>query len=118
MIPTCYLLDQLNALEENKDRDFYFAVGADLVNGLRTWDDGDRFVEECNFLIMNRTGYTYEAKNVPKSSVIVDNILEINISSTLVRKRIKSNISKPSLGIVSLVLPSVIQLIKKHKLYH
>ena len=118
MIPTCYLLDQLNAMDENKDKDFYFAVGADLVDGLRTWDDGDRFVNECNFLIMNRTGYSYDPKNLPKSHILVKDILEINISSTLVRNRIKSNAVKPCLGISSLVLPSVIKLIKKHKLYH
>ena len=37
--------------------DFYFIIGSDLLPGLVNWDEGERFIKECGFVVFERKGH-------------------------------------------------------------
>lgn len=54
-IPTFYLLQ--NYQKKHPEYQFWFVMGTDLIEGLHWWDDGERLINEQNFLIFERPGY-------------------------------------------------------------
>ena len=119
-IPTAFLMDAYRKREPQTD--FWFTCGTDLISGLHWWDDGQRFINEEQFLIFERNGYPQndllEHENWPKNYKIAyqqhrghENLLG-GISSTEVRLRVKNGI-----GISGLVTPNVIEFINKEQLY-
>ena len=113
-LPTYELLVGLK--KEYPNKNFYFCIGSDLVNEVGTWDDGDKLLDENNFVILTREGYMYLGENLPKKHLF----LYINIygSSTLIRSRIseKSN-SERKYNIHGLTSKSCIEFITKNYLY-
>ncbi len=92
-IPTYFLMKQLE--KEYPDHEFSFVIGTDLVPSLKSWDLGEKMLEEINFVIYLRPGYeidlTQKNELLPKHFQTIDpsrNILGM-ISSTEVRDRIK-----------------------------
>ncbi len=57
-IPTCYLLDQLT--KTYQDIEFKFIMGADLLTGIRNWEDGYRLVKDFKFILVDRPNYKME----------------------------------------------------------
>lgn len=116
-LPTYNLLVGLKA--KYPDIKFHLCIGADLVEGLETWDDGDKLLEENDFIIMNREGYSYPRNKKPKNSVEIDS--HIYGSSTSIRNRIKvsnNHDSTKKFNIYGLTTRSCIEYIIKHNLYH
>ena len=48
-------MKQLEASEPESE--FHLVVGSDLLPGLLTWNEGEKFVKEIRFLIFNRQGH-------------------------------------------------------------
>ena len=117
-IPTYYLLKELE--ETHKDMEFVFCIGTDLLEGLKTWDECNKLVEEFEFIIVSREDYplVLDLPEVvyPKKYEVLETI--INGSSTKVRNRIHSRIeNKLNLAINGLTTNRVIKYIQENKLY-
>lgn len=55
-IPTYFLMKELEGLY---DHTFYFMMGSDLIPGLINWDEGQKMVDEINYIVFERKGYEY-----------------------------------------------------------
>ena len=51
-IPTYYLMKQLE--QENQGTAFHFIAGSDLIPSLHLWDEGQKLIDEINFIIIER----------------------------------------------------------------
>lgn len=106
---TTYTIDTMKGLKEaNPDTEYYFIIGADMVNDLPNWKDIDELIDLVHFVGVKRPGYEIET-NYP---IIWVDALEIPISSTMIRKRVSQGAS-----IKYLTPDSVIDYIDKQKLY-
>ncbi|WP_042146041.1 nicotinate-nucleotide adenylyltransferase [Paucisalibacillus sp. EB02] len=104
-----YTYDTMITLKEQyPDSDFYFIIGADMVEYLPKWYKIDELINLVSFVGVKRTGYTLETM-YPITEV---NIPLVDISSTLIRKRLRENKS-----IQYLVPDSVHTYIKEHGFY-
>jgi nicotinic acid mononucleotide adenylyltransferase len=116
-IPTYELLNLLK--QEHPTIEFWFVMGSDLVPSFRTWEFGDRLDEECNFIIVNRTGHELkDEKLLPKNHHMLSTFFDG--SSTQIRNRIYSQFEKSSrlnLAINGLTTNSVIKYIIENELY-
>lgn len=93
---------------EFPDSSFYFIIGADMVEYLPKWYDIEKLLQHIQFVGVKRP--EYKLKTV--YPIISLDIPGLDISSTIIRKRIKDGRS-----IRYLVPDSVLQLIKERKLY-
>ncbi len=117
-IPTYFLLEKFK--KEHPQTEFLFVGGTDLVESIKTWEEGDKLLQETNFVLFEREGYRNNQKMDktlwPKNFCLVGKEQKMSlfgaISSEEVRSRIKNNT-----GIFGLVTPSVIQFINKNNLY-
>ena len=117
-ITTYYLLKEL--AESHKDKEFVFCIGTVLFGGLKNWDQGEKLVEEIEFIIISREDYpiVLDLPDVlyPKKYEILNTI--ISGSSTKIRNRIHSRIeTKLNLAINGLTTNRVIKYIQENKLY-
>lgn len=117
-VPTYFLLKELT--EKHKDKEFIFCIGTDLLEGLKTWDECEKLVDEFEFIITSREDYplVLDQPDVvyPKNYKVLNTI--ISGSSTKIRNRIHSRIeTKLNLAINGLTTNRVIKYIQEHKLY-
>ncbi|MEC6747636.1 nicotinate-nucleotide adenylyltransferase [Marinilactibacillus sp. XAAS-LB27] len=104
-----YTYDTIRRLtEENPEIDYYFIIGADMVENLPTWYKVEELINLIQFVAVNRPSYSVET-DYPLIFIDVPNI---EISSSLVRQKIMDHCS------VNYLIPdSVIQYIEKEGLY-
>ncbi|WP_188453596.1 nicotinate-nucleotide adenylyltransferase [Virgibacillus oceani] len=80
-----YTFDTIRALNDAyPDIDFYFIIGADMVEYLPHWNRINDLIEIVNFVGVKRTGYNLNT-DYPIQKI---DIPMIDISSTLIRNRI------------------------------
>ncbi|KAB7670108.1 nicotinate-nucleotide adenylyltransferase [Bacillus sp. B1-b2] len=104
-----YTFDTIKVLkEEYPEIDFYFIVGADMVEYLPKWHKIDELMKLVKFISVNRPNYQLE------TSFDVDyvEVPDVNISSNLIRNRIESGKT-----ISYLVRDEVERYIKEYRLY-
>ncbi|GFZ31147.1 putative nicotinate-nucleotide adenylyltransferase [Clostridium zeae] len=86
-----YLKDTL------KEAELYFITGADCLIDLEKWKNVNLIMDNCNFVVFNRPGYTKEElydekrlveKKYNKEIIFLD-LLQLDISSTWIRQRIR-----------------------------
>lgn len=101
--------DTMKALTKSHPMtDYYFIIGGDMVEYLPKWYRIDDLLEMITFVGIKRTGYP-EVSDYP--IIWIDSPL-IDVSSTLIREKIKRNDS------VKYLLPdNVINYIEEHQLY-
>lgn len=104
-----YTVDTINILKEKyPDVEFYFIIGADMVEYLPKWHRIDELVKLVTFVGVNRLGFHVES-TYPILNIEVPTI---DISSTLIRNRIMNDIS------VNYLLPHLVyDYIKEQQLY-
>ncbi|HLS35443.1 MAG TPA: nicotinate-nucleotide adenylyltransferase [Bacillota bacterium] len=88
--------------------EFFFIIGADMVEYLPNWKDVDELFELITFVGVKRHEFTLQTSY----PILTVEIPKINISSTLVRERLKKNRS-----ITYLVPNAVENYIKENHLY-
>ncbi|GIO27611.1 nicotinate-nucleotide adenylyltransferase [Ornithinibacillus bavariensis] len=88
--------------------DFYFIIGADMVEYLPNWYRIDELIKQVNFVGVKRSGYSMDT-DYPVKKV---DIPMVDISSSLIRGRLQEMKS-----IKYLVPDSVHHYIKEHGLY-
>ena len=76
-------------MEEHKDYEFYFILGSDLLENLKKWHEGEKLINEVNFIIFIRIGFKLQEEMLPKKYVIVHTTF-VESSSSEIRTRIKA----------------------------
>ncbi|UFT97843.1 nicotinate-nucleotide adenylyltransferase [Radiobacillus kanasensis] len=104
-----YSIDTIkNLKEEHPNIDFYFIIGADMVEYLPKWVQIEELVKLIQFVGVKRKEYELET-DYPIMEV---NTPEFAVSSSMIRQRLQKGLSAKYL------LPDpVIQWIKEYKLY-
>lgn len=99
-------LIQLN--EDHPDTEFYFIIGADMVEDLKNWYKIDDLMHIVQFVAVNRPDYSVDT-DYP---IIVVDVPNIDISSSLIRQKVSDQCS-----IKYLVPQKVEDYIKSEGLY-
>lgn len=106
---TSYTIDTIKILKERfPNLEFYFIIGADMVEYLPNWKKIDELVELITFVGVRRSNYLLKS---PYPIKVVD-VPIIEISSTDIRRRVKNKQS-----IKYLVTDSVLEYIGENHLY-
>ncbi|PRY83969.1 nicotinate-nucleotide adenylyltransferase [Alkalibacterium olivapovliticus] len=85
-----YTYDTIKQLKEtDPDTEFYFIIGADMVEDLPNWYKIDELVKLVQFVAVNRPGYS----NITHYPVIMIDVPDINISSSLIRQKVADGCS-------------------------
>lgn len=104
-----YTVDTIKVLtQEYPDIDFYFIVGADMVEYLPKWHKIDELMQMVKFISVNRPNYQVETS----FDVEYVEVPDVNISSNLIRNRMESGKT-----ISFLVNDEVERYIKENHLY-
>ncbi|MCF3941831.1 nicotinate-nucleotide adenylyltransferase [Oceanobacillus alkalisoli] len=83
-----YTIDTMKELATlHPNHEFYFIIGADMVEYLPKWQDIDELVKLVPFVGVKRSGYELETEY----DIFTVNIPLIDISSTEIRKRLQNN---------------------------
>lgn len=106
--------------EKFPDAELFFIMGADLLQDLPSWRQGEELIKNYNFIVMAREGYDM-LKTISKNPILrnnhrrfhlMDKGLAMEISSTFIRDEISMG------GEPRYLLPEpCYQYIKEHNLY-
>lgn len=118
-----YTIDTVNQLSNyyKNDVDLYFIIGADSVFHILKWKKSDELLTKCKFVAISRPGYDNEKlkreiDNLYKTygtSIKVISTMYLNISSTMIRERLKNGKS------IKYLVPNAVEdYIRKNKLYN
>ncbi len=111
-----YTIDTATQLKRQGWTDVRWIIGADMVNFLPHWHETDRLLEEVQFIVMARPGWTFDWDRLPKAvQRLRENVVEvpqIDISATEIRRRVKAG-----LPIDYLCPPEVCRYIEERGLY-
>lgn len=104
-----YSFETMKALVAREpDTKFYFIIGGDSIEYLHTWYEIDQLIQLVTFVGVNRPG----ANAISKYPVTMVDIPQIDLSSSLIRDRLKQNES------VAYLLPEKVeQFIRKERIY-
>lgn len=104
-----YTFDTIQQLKKNyQNNNFYFIIGGDMVENLPKWHKIDELIDLVTFVGVNRPGFTL-CSPYPITAVEVPSI---DISSTLIRRRLKNH------NTARYLLPnSVYDYIKEYGIY-
>lgn len=104
-----YTFDTMNILRnEYRDCEFFFIIGADMVEYLPNWNKIEELIQLVQFVGVKREGYEF---NSPYPFIKVD-IPMIDISSTSIREMLNTHTS-----VKYLIPDSVYTYIKEKQLY-
>lgn len=104
-----YTYDTIKELKEkNSDVEFYFIIGADMVEDLPNWYKIDELLEMIQFVAVNRPNYD---SKTPYPVIVVD-VPDVDVSSSLIRQKVKDDCS-----INYLVTPETKEYIESEGLY-
>lgn len=104
-----YTFDTMEALNNDfPENEFYFIIGADMVEYLPNWNRVDELINLVNFVGVGRPGYKLDSAY----SVRTVDIPMIDISSTFIRNRLAKNQT-----VNYLVPETVYAYIKEKQLY-
>jgi len=106
-----FTIDTLKELKEKYPHDHLFLIiGSDLVKDFSSWDGYEEIIKIAKVLVARRKDFTSFKDN--KFGFLFFDIIQVGISSSLIRERIKKGLS-----IKYLVRPEVEKFIKKRKIY-
>ena len=98
----------LELTRQHPENEYYFIIGGDMVAYLPKWYKIDQLMRLVHFVGVKRAGYPIDSKY----PVIWVDVPYVNISSTLIRRKIRQGQS-----IRYLVPDAVRKYIKEHQLY-
>lgn len=94
--------------EQNPDTEYYFIIGTDMVNYLPKWYKIDELQQLVQFVGVKRPGYIIDSVY----PIISVDVPEIEISSSILRRKLATNCS-----VNYLIPPSVLEYIHQEGLY-
>ncbi len=109
-----YTIDTVREMRRSYPHDeLLFIMGIDLLTDFDTWKEPDRILDECRLVAMNRPGFDLAV--VDKDLLLrveLVNVPSVDISSTNIRRRVKSGRS-----IRYLVTQDVEEYIRRNSIY-
>ena len=106
-------LKNFKVYEKLSNVELFYIIGFDNLSELHLWKDNEKIMEMAQFVVLTRQGSRDEHLiNKYKNRIIVPKSPQIDISSTLIRQRIKENKLWKSM-----VTPAVQKYIIRHNLY-
>lgn len=104
-----YTIDTLRELKRRFPyNDFHLIIGSDLAKEFHTWKSYREIADLTKIVVGKRNNFPIRKRE----GFLLVNILQVEVSSSLIREFIKNRFS-----IKYLVHPAVERYIKKHKLY-
>jgi nicotinate-nucleotide adenylyltransferase len=101
--------------QKNQDDEIFFIIGMDSLNNIHKWVKGYELLTLCKFIVISRPNQKLlQNEHLQKFSknLLFINDLEIGISSTIIREKIKNNLS------IKYLVPNLIEnYIRKNGLY-
>ena len=95
-----------------KDIKYSFLMGSDNLKDFEKWHQWQELIKTINFYIYPRNGYTQE-KLYPNMTLLKsDTQVVTNFSSTIMRKRVKQNLS-----LKNFIPQSILKYLSTHSLY-
>lgn len=86
-----YTYDTLLEIKNNyENSEIFEIIGEDSADYLHKWKNYNELLKMCKFLVFKREGFDYISNH---DNIIVMNSPKISISATLIRNRIKNNMS-------------------------
>jgi nicotinate-nucleotide adenylyltransferase len=79
----------IQLIEQHPDTDYYFIIGGDMVEYLPKWYEIDKLIHLVQFVGVNRPGYT----TTTAYPIICVDVPLIDVSSTMLREKLKMNCS-------------------------
>ena len=106
-----YTVSIVSELIKDLNNKYYWIVGSDILNEFSKWRDYQKLTRLINFLVVPRKDFPI--KNLPSGFTKIDgNLMLSNVSSTIIRERLKRNHT-----IAGLVFPEVEKYIREKNLY-
>lgn len=93
-----YSFDVMNILNEKYDAQFYFIMGSDSFNDLKSWYRYEDFVNLTSIVVFKRPGYDLDMENLDEINTLSQKLivyyddLQIEISSTKIREGVQNGI--------------------------
>ena len=108
-----YSIDTIKSLKKSTGAQIYWIIGSDIISEFSRWKKSDELLSEATFLVFPRDPYE-KIKKLPKGFELIKSpeLLVSNISSTIIRQRIKDGKS-----VRYLVPDKVEEYIVKNNLY-
>lgn len=106
---------------KSKDNILYFITGADCLINIEKWKNPDRIFKTSKLVVFNRPGYDKESLKLQKNeiekkyntSINFLDIMDLEISSTMIRDRIKDGKK------IDFFIPKeVLDFIRKNNIYN
>lgn len=108
---TTYTINIIRELEKDKNNNYYWIVGSDVIAEITRWRDYQKLARIIKFIVFPRKDFPI--KSLPSGFFQLDgDLLVSNISSTMIKQRVKNNLS-----ITGLVFPEVEDYIRRRNLY-
>ncbi len=109
---TSYTVDTIKVLKADYNEDqFFWIVGSDALSDFAKWRESAKLSMMISFLVFPRAGYPLKIMS-SGMRVVKGDLIQTSLSSTLIRDRLKKNLS-----ISGLVPPLVEQYINEKNLY-
>jgi nicotinate-nucleotide adenylyltransferase len=80
-----YTYDTMRLLMKKYDHEFYFIIGADMIEYLPKWYKIEELLKTINFVGVNRPDYNQE----PPYPILTVSIPNLEVSSLMIRNRLK-----------------------------
>lgn len=111
-----YTIDTIRVLQElHPDKEFYFIIGADMVNYLAAWEQIEELASRVTFIGLRRPGFELALDSLPSflhGKVLLADMPVVDISSTDIRERLAAGHS------VRYMIPeSVYEYIRRGRMY-
>lgn len=86
-----YTVDTLRYYKKKYDN-LYFVIGADNIKDFHRWKEPDEILKLAQLIVTNRGGYDLKIPSrIRGRKILVCRIPQIEISSTMIRERIRKN---------------------------
>lgn len=108
-----YTIETVRRLKRKYPHTFFWIIGSDVLTDFKKWKEHGNLVKEVEFLVVIRNGYQLPL-NLPKGFQLIcpPQFISTNVSSSIIRDRIRKNLS-----VNNLVSKSVLSYIQKNNLY-
>lgn len=111
-----YTFEVIKAIKQShtifRNSNIYLIIGADQWQEIKHWKYPEIIFRESKVIVLPRPGYKITKIKPFYDKILISNAPLIDISSTLVREMVRKK-----LNINYLVVPEVLDYIKKHNLY-
>lgn len=108
-----YTIETIRRLKRKYSHAFFWIIGSDILVDFKRWKEHDQLIKELKFLVVVRNGYPLPSRLAKAfQPVSSPGFITTNISSSIIRYRIRKNLS-----VEDLIPRAVFSYIQKYNLY-